>query len=104
MADQHVPAPLDWTMDLGGRGKQPNRGWLYGPGGVMLAEVEAFGVEGKLLFPRMAPLIDAAPEMLNALIDLYALVSEMGIVPDARYGAITNAAAVISKAEGRADG
>lgn len=50
----------------------------------------------------MSTLRANALELLDALTDLYKLVSEVEIsIPDERYAAVTNAAAAIAKAEGQ---
>jgi hypothetical protein len=48
-----------------------------------------------------AHLIAAAPNLLEALEDMYALLVDMGwAAPDSRYHTVCNAAAVIKKARG----
>ena len=48
-------------------------------------------------------LICAAPDLLEALEDLYALISTARCdIPDAKYATVTNAAAVIARARGDA--
>lgn len=50
-----------------------------------------------------ANLIAAAPDLLEALVGLYDLVStQIASIPDAQYAKVTAAAAAIAKAEGRA--
>ena len=95
MTTRHTPAPWEKVYDTAGitRGIRGR----HGPEIVNVINWNGISRSTSVTGQANANLIAAAPELLGALIALYA-VAEVG--RDEDYGAVTNAAAAIAKATG----